>query len=97
MFLYNIRVVGNPHSANYIHLYLSFRLTFVPNFAIHILLNKLVSEHVIMTKQAELAEILRLMSTAVESAWKRNEAVTTMYLELATAKAKTLMEKIDGT
>lgn len=49
-----------------------------------------------MTKQGELAEILMLMSTAVENAWKRNEAVTTMYLELATAKAKTLMEKIDG-
>jgi hypothetical protein len=49
-----------------------------------------------VSKQDELAEIVRLMSTAIENAWKRNEAVTTMYLELATAKAKILMEKIDG-
>lgn len=42
----------------------------------------------------ELAEIVRLMSTAVESAWKRNEPVTTMYLELALAKSKILMEKL---
>jgi hypothetical protein len=51
---------------------------------------------VIVSKQDELAEILKLMSTAVENAWKRNEAVTTMYLELATVKAAKLMETIDG-
>ena len=49
-----------------------------------------------MGKRDELAEILKLMSTAVENAWKRNEAVTTMYLELATVKAAKLMEMIDG-
>ena len=42
----------------------------------------------------ELAEILKLMAMAVENAWKRNEAVTTQYLELAKTKAEILMEKI---
>lgn len=46
------------------------------------------------SNREELAEILKLVGTAVEYSWKRNEAVTTMYLELAKAKAVILMEKI---
>ena len=46
------------------------------------------------SNREELAEILKLMGTAVKHSWKRDEALTTLYLELAKAKTEILMEKI---
>jgi hypothetical protein len=46
------------------------------------------------SNREELAEILKLMGTAVTHSWKRDEALTTLYLELAKAKTEILMGKI---
>jgi hypothetical protein len=46
------------------------------------------------SNREELGEILKLMGTAVKHSWRRDEALTTLYLELAKAKADILMGKI---